>query len=197
MGKTIERKTPAEMALETWAGQAVAAGGQAAPKADLVLSVRDLKTYFTTVEGVLPAVDGVTFDMPRGKTLAIVGESGCGKSVTAYSILRLIQKPGRIVGGKIYLYPKGRQRIDVTALSKKSDRLYDLRGGQVSMIFQEPMTALSPVHTIGNQLAEAVLLHQDVTRAQARARAADMLAKVGIPGAADRLRQYPFEMSGG
>ena len=203
MGETIEKKTPAQTAAE--APSRRASPGPASPakppptaaKADLVLKVRDLKTYFTTVEGELPAVDGVTFDMQRGKTLAIVGESGCGKSVTAYSILRLIQKPGRIVAGKIFLYPRGASRVDVTALNKKSDQLYDLRGGMVSMIFQEPMTALSPVHTVGNQLCEAVLLHQDVTRAQAEAKAADMLAKVGIGGAADRLRQYPFEMSGG
>ena len=164
---------------------------------DCILKVRDLKTYFTTVEGVLPAVDGVTFSMQRGRTLAIVGESGCGKSVTAYSILRLIQKPGEIVDGQIILRPKGKDDIDVTALSKKSDRLYDIRGGTVSMIFQEPMTALSPVHTVGNQLCEAIWLHQDVTGEQAETKAADMLAKVGIPGAEDRLKQYPFEMSGG
>ena len=164
---------------------------------DFVLKVRDLETYFYTVEGELPAVDGVTFAMERGKTLAIVGESGCGKSVTAYSILRLIQKPGEIVGGKIVFCPRGKAPIDVTALSKKSDELYHLRGGMVSMIFQEPMTALSPVHTVGNQLCEAILLHQDVTPKEAGAKAADMLTKVGIPAAEKSLKQYPFEMSGG
>ncbi len=164
---------------------------------DFVLRVEDLKTYFYTVEGEIPAVDGVTFSMRRGRTLAIVGESGCGKSVTAYSILRLIQKPGRIVGGRIQVCPRRGDPIDVTALDERSEALYTLRGGLVSMIFQEPMTALSPVHTVGNQLCEAVLLHQDVTTEQAEARAAEMLGKVGIPNPTERLRQYPFEMSGG
>jgi len=164
---------------------------------DFVLEIEDLRTYFHTLEGDLPAVDGVTLAMRRGGTLAIVGESGCGKSVTAYSILRLIQKPGRIVGGSIRLHPSDGQTIDITALTEKADLLYRVRGGLVAMIFQEPMTALSPVHTVGNQLCEAIRLHQDLTRKEARARAAEMLGKVGIPNPAQRLRQYPFEMSGG
>ena len=164
---------------------------------DVVLDVRDLRTCFYTVEGEIRAVDAVTFSMRRGQILAIVGESGCGKSVTAYSILRLIQKPGRIVGGTIEVRPRDRAPIDVTSLDEKSDMLYAVRGGLVSMIFQEPMTALSPVHTVGNQLCEAILLHQDVTSAQAEERAAAMLGRVGIPNPSERLRQYPFEMSGG
>ena len=200
MGETTDRKTPAQMALDGW-GQggrtAAMPPGPPGARADYVLKVRGLKTHFNTVEGDLPAVDGVTFNMRRGRTLAIVGESGCGKSVTAYSILRLIQKPGRIVAGKITFCPRRGKPIDVTALTRKSDALYQLRGGMVSMIFQEPMTALSPVHTVGNQLCEAILLHQAVTRKQAEAKAADMLEKVGIPAPAQRLKQYPFEMSGG
>ncbi|MBN1341605.1 MAG: ABC transporter ATP-binding protein [Phycisphaerae bacterium] len=171
--------------------------GQREGEEDFVLHVNDLKTHFHTVEGELPAVNGVTFSMRRGQILAIVGESGCGKSVTAYSILRLILEPGKIVGGQILVKPRHGNPIDVTALDKKSERLFALRGGLVSMIFQEPMTALSPVHTIGNQICEAILLHQDATNEQAEARAAEMLAKVGIPNPAERLRQYPFEMSGG
>ncbi|MCC5831387.1 MAG: ABC transporter ATP-binding protein [Phycisphaeraceae bacterium] len=167
------------------------------PRADHVLEVRDLRTYFDTEEGVLRAVDGVSFDIPRGKILAIVGESGCGKSVTAYSILRLIRPPGRIAGGQMRFHPRGQPMIDLAALTEKSPLLYTVRGGLISMIFQEPMTALSPVHTIGNQLCEAILLHQDVTKTQARKQAADMLKKVGIPGAEQRLDQYPFEFSGG
>jgi oligopeptide/dipeptide ABC transporter ATP-binding protein len=172
-----------------------AAPGTSAP--ELVLDVQDLKTYFHTEEGTLPAVDGVTFSMNRGQILAIVGESGCGKSVTAYSILGLIQKPGEIAGGRILLYPKSGSPIDVAALTEKSDLLYAIRGGLASMIFQEPMTALSPVHTIGNQICEAILLHQDVSQKEAEDRAVEMLRKVGIPGPEKRLDQYPFEMSGG
>ena len=164
---------------------------------DVVLRIKDLKTYFYTEEGEIPAVDGVNFDLERGKVLAVVGESGCGKSVTAFSILRLIQRPGKIIGGSITLYPKKGDSIEITALSEKDDALYEVRGGQISMIFQEPMTALSPVHTIGNQICEAVLLHNDVSMEEAERRAADMLAKVGIPGGKDRLRQYPHELSGG
>ena len=165
--------------------------------ADAVLEVQSLKTYFYTEEGEIPAVDGVTFKLRRGRILAIVGESGCGKSVTAYSILRLIQKPGKIMDGKIILYPKDRPSIDITALGENEDLLYEVRGGLISMIFQEPMTALSPVHTIGNQIMEAILLHQDVTKGEAREISIEMLTKVGIPGAEKRIDQYPHELSGG
>jgi len=168
-----------------------------ADDADIVLDVDDLRVYFYTEEGEVRAVDGVSFAMRRGRIMAIVGESGCGKSVTAYSILRLIQKPGKIMGGSIRFVPRDGAAIDITALSEKSDTLYDLRGGSLSMIFQEPMTALSPVHTVGNQICEAILLHQDVTPEQAEKIAVDMLGKVGIPGPEQRIRQYPFEMSGG
>ncbi len=163
-----------------------------------VLEVRNLKTYFYTHDGFeLPAVDGVTFSVKRGKILAVVGESGCGKSVTAYSVLRLIQKPGQIVDGKILLHTSAGKTIDIVSLSEKSDDLFHVRGGLVSMIFQEPMTALSPVHSIGNQICEAILLHQDVNKAQARQIAVDILTKVGIPAAAERMGQYPHEFSGG
>ena len=167
------------------------------PRDDILLEVEDLRTYFYVDGQEIRAVDGASFTMKRGQILAIVGESGCGKSVTAYSILRLIQKPGKIVGGKIRLHTAEGETIDITALSEKSETLYDVRGGLCSMIFQEPMTALSPVHTIGNQICEAILLHQNVTRAEAESIAEKMLSKVGIPGAAQRLRQYPHEMSGG
>jgi oligopeptide/dipeptide ABC transporter ATP-binding protein len=162
-----------------------------------VLVVEGLKTHFFTEEGPIPAVDGVSFAVKRGKILALVGESGCGKSVTAYSILRLIQKPGRIVEGRILLRPREGAPIDITALEDKSETLFGVRGGKISMIFQEPMTALSPVHTVGNQICEAILLHQELTEQQARQRAVQMLRRVGIPGADQRMNQYPFEMSGG
>jgi oligopeptide/dipeptide ABC transporter ATP-binding protein len=167
------------------------------PESDYLLEVDNLQTHFFTEEGCLRAVDGVTFKLPRGRILALVGESGCGKSVTAYSILRLIQRPGRIVGGSITLRPRGRPAIDIAALDEHADALYEVRGGLASMIFQEPMTALSPVHTIGNQICEAILLHQPVTKAEARQRAIDMLSKVGIPGAEKRIDAYPHELSGG
>ncbi len=167
------------------------------PVADHVLDVDTLEVRFDTEEGELRAVDGVSFSMRRGRILAIVGESGCGKSVTAYSILRLIQKPGRITGGTITFRPKQGEPVEILGLPEKSEALFHLRGGQVSMIFQEPMTALSPVHTVGNQICEAIRLHQDVTREQARATAIEMLGKVGIPGPEKRIDQYPFEMSGG
>jgi len=165
---------------------------------DVVLSIEDLKTYFYTEEGEIPAVDGVSLQLKRGKVLAIVGESGCGKSVTSYSILRLIRSPGKIIGGKIIFNSKRRGDItDIASLDEKSDTLYSIRGGSISMIFQEPMTALSPVHTVGNQICEAILLHQDVTEEEARQKAIDMLTSVGIPQPEERIDQYPHEMSGG
>jgi oligopeptide/dipeptide ABC transporter ATP-binding protein len=170
---------------------------KAMPVDDPVLQVAALEVCFETEEGTLRAVDGVSFAMRRGRILAIVGESGCGKSVTSYSILRLIQKPGRITGGTITFYPQGRQPVDVTGLAEKSEALHRLRGGDISMIFQEPMTALSPVHTVGNQIIEAILLHQDMSEAAARDKAIAMLGKVGIPAPERRIDQYPFEMSGG
>ncbi|MFO7822212.1 MAG: ABC transporter ATP-binding protein [Lentisphaeria bacterium] len=162
-----------------------------------VLEMEDLRVYFYTEEGEVRAVDGVSFAMERGRITALVGESGCGKSVTSYSILRLIQNPGQIKGGSIKFFPQKGNQIEITSIPEKSNELFHLRGGQISMIFQEPMTALSPVHTVGNQICEAILLHQDVTKQEARKRAIEMLNKVGIPGAEQRIDQYPFEMSGG
>lgn len=164
---------------------------------DTLLSVENLKTYFYTDEGEIRAVDGVTFTLPRGKILALVGESGCGKSVTSYSVLRLIQKPGKIVSGKIKFYTSDKKKYDIAKMNEKSEELYHLRGGKMSMIFQEPMTALSPVHTIGDQICEAILIHQNVTQEQAEKLSIEMLGKVGIPRPETRLSVYPHEMSGG
>ncbi|WP_269540712.1 ABC transporter ATP-binding protein [Cerasicoccus fimbriatus] len=165
---------------------------------DVVLSIENLKTHFFTEEGQIPAVDGVSLKLKRGKVLAIVGESGCGKSVTSYSILRLIRSPGKIMDGKILFHSERRgETVDIAALDEKSDTLYQIRGGNISMIFQEPMTALSPVHTVGNQICEAILLHQNVTKEEARQKAIDMLISVGIPQPEERIDQYPHEMSGG
>jgi oligopeptide/dipeptide ABC transporter ATP-binding protein len=164
---------------------------------DLVLEIDDLRVSFHTEEGEAPAVDGVSLRMRRGRVTALVGESGCGKSVTSYAILRLIQKPGRVTGGSIRYYGKDGEIIDITALDEQSDRLYSLRGGRIGLIFQEPMTALSPVHTVGDQIGEAIMLHRRVTEQEARLRAIDTLRRVGIPGPEKRVDQYPFEMSGG
>ena len=172
-------------------------GSPTASSADQVLDIQDLHVYFYTEEGEIRAVDGVSFAMVRGRIMALVGESGCGKSVTSYSILRLIQKPGKIVDGVIRFFPKDGEPLEITALDENADELFNLRGGKISMIFQEPMTALSPVHTVGNQICEAILLHQDVGAEEARNRAIEMLGKVGIPGPEQRIDQYPFEMSGG
>ncbi|MEM8873589.1 MAG: ABC transporter ATP-binding protein [Planctomycetota bacterium] len=161
------------------------------------LEVRDLRVSFTSATGVTEAVRGVSFDLPRGKTLALVGESGSGKSVTSYSLMRLIQSPGRIVGGSITLFPKDAPPIDITALREKDPLIYDVRGGRIGMIFQEPMTALSPVHTVGSQLVEALRLHKKIGRRAAWDRCIEMLAQVGMPDPDERMKAYPFELSGG
>ena len=162
-----------------------------------ILDVKNLKVYFYTEEGEVRAVNDVTFSVKRNRILGIVGESGCGKSVTSYSILRLIQKPGKIMGGEIIFSSPGKKSFDILNLGEKSEELFNLRGGDISMIFQEPMTALSPVLTIGNQVTEAILLHQDVDKQVAQNKAIEMLKRVGIPGPEKRMKQYPFELSGG
>jgi len=165
---------------------------------DMVLEVDDLRTHFIGEDGrTLPAVNGVSFAIERGRTLALVGESGCGKSVTSYSLLRLIQRPGRIVGGRVVLRSAREGEIDITALPENSRRLRQVRGGLVSMIFQEPMTALSPVHSVGSQIVEVILLHRGVSKEEARRRATEMLRKVGIAAPERRFDQFPHEMSGG
>ena len=158
---------------------------------DPVLEVRDLRTYFHTEEGVARAVDGVSFVVGRGQTLGLVGESGCGKSVSAFSIMRLVpDPPGRIEAGQILL--RGR---DLLALDEEEMR--QVRGDDIAMIFQEPMTSLNPVLTCGFQIAEAVVLHQQVPMQEARARAVEMLQLVGIPAPEQRIDEYPHQLSGG
>ncbi len=156
-----------------------------------LLEVDDLRTYFYSEDGVTRAVDGVSFQVEAGETLGIVGESGCGKSVTALSILRLIPpRIGRTVGGSIRF-----EGQDLGALSEAEMR--DVRGNRIAMIFQEPMTSLNPVLTIGNQISEAVVIHRGVSRGAARQRAREVLDLVGIPDAERRLRDYPYQFSGG
>lgn len=156
-----------------------------------LLEVRDLKTYFTTRDGVVKAVDGVSFDLNEGSTLAIVGESGSGKSVTALSLMRLIpEPPGKIVSGEIVL--KGESVLDL-----KDEQVRALRGDRIAMIFQDPMTSLNPVFRVGYQIAEALRLHRAMDRKQAHARAVEMLDLVGIPNPEDRAKDYPHQFSGG
>jgi len=156
-----------------------------------LLSVRDLKTEFSGPQGVARAVDGLSFDLDQGQTLGLVGESGGGKSVAALSILRLVPSPpGRIAGGQVVF--KGR---DLLGLSESEMR--QVRGNQISMIFQEPMTSLNPVYTVGDQIMEAIKLHQGLNNRQAAVRAAEALEAVGIPDPVSRLRSYPHQLSGG
>ena len=163
---------------------------------DKVLTINNLKTHFFLDEGTVHAVDGVTMDIPRGKTVGIVGESGCGKSVTAFSALRLVSSPGRIVEGEIVLHRSDRE-IDLTNLDEEGEDIRAIRGHEIAMIFQEPMTSLSPVHTVGFQIVEAIRLHLNLRGEEARSHAVNMLDRVGIPDAARRFAQYPHEMSGG
>lgn len=156
-----------------------------------LLEVKDLKTHFFLEDGVVPAVDGVSFHLNRGETLAVVGESGSGKSITATSIMRLIPSPpGRIVGGEI-LY-------NGEDLLKKSEKeMRDIRGNQISMIFQEPMTSLNPVFRVGHQISESLMVHQGLNKAEALAKSIEMLRLTGIPSPEKRVHDFPHQMSGG
>ena len=164
---------------------------------DLLLEIRGLKTHFFTDEGVVKAVDGADFPIARGKTVCVVGESGCGKSVTARSILQIVDRPGRIVAGEILLHRASGEVVDLAAMAPTGKAIRAVRGKEIAMIFQEPMSSLSPVHTIGNQIVEMMRLHLPVTREQARERAAELLERVGIPQAGTRLDSYVFQLSGG
>ncbi|MBS13656.1 MAG: peptide ABC transporter ATP-binding protein [Gemmatimonadetes bacterium] len=163
-----------------------------------LLEINDLKTHFYTDDGVVRAVDGVSFSIGKGETLAVVGESGCGKSITAFSTMRLIQSPpGQIVDGEILFHQNGSAPIDLTKIEARGAQMRDIRGNDIAMIFQEPMTSLSPVHTIGNQIGEAIELHQDVDKEEARNRACEVLRKVRLPEPERQLDAYPHELSGG
>jgi len=162
-----------------------------------LLSVRNLKTRFFQDEGTTKAVDGASFDVFPGRTLGIVGESGCGKSVTAQSILRIVDRPGRIVAGEIVLTRVDGSQTDLVKLKANSREMRSIRGGDIGLVFQEPMTSFSPVHTVGAQLIEAVRLHNDVGRKEARRRGIEALQSVGIPQPERRIDEYAFELSGG
>jgi oligopeptide/dipeptide ABC transporter ATP-binding protein len=166
------------------------------PPEERLLSVRGLKTYFVADEGTTRAVDGASFDVYAGRTLGIVGETGCGKSVTARSILRIVERPGRIVDGSIILRRDGRE-VDIVSLAPDGPEMRDIRGAEIGLVFQEPMTSFSPVHTIGNQILEAIRLHKKMTKTEARDRAIELLKMVGISRPAGRLEEYSWQLSGG
>jgi peptide/nickel transport system ATP-binding protein/oligopeptide transport system ATP-binding protein len=162
-----------------------------------LIEVNGLKTYFYTEDGVVRAVDGVDFTIEPEKTLGVVGESGCGKSVTALSIMGLVQMPpGKIEEGEILFHQDGKV-TDLTKLNPKGKEYRSIRGDQIAMIFQEPMTSLNPVYTIGNQIMEAIILHQHLNKKQAREKAIEMLRAVGIPVPEQRVDEYPHQLSGG
>ena len=163
-----------------------------------LLSVRNLKTYFGLDEGTVKAVDGVSFDVNPGQVVGIVGESGCGKSVTIKSVLRIVEQPGRIVEGQIlWRGPKNGDAVDLAQLDPRGKQMRAIRGGDIALIPQEPMAAFSPVHTVGNQIIEAIRLHQPVSKAEARQIAIDRLHEVGVPSPEQRIDAYSWELSGG
>jgi peptide/nickel transport system ATP-binding protein len=170
-----------------------------------LLKVQNLRTYFFLDEGTVRAVDGVDLQVRRKQTLGVVGESGCGKSITARSILRIVPRPGRIVEGNITLRRVVRaggnstldETVDLTSLDPEGPAIRSIRGGEIALVPQEPMMSLSPVHTLGNQIMEAITLHQKVTRVEAREKAIEMLNLVGMPQPRRTIDRYPHELSGG
>lgn len=164
--------------------------------ADTILSVRNLQTHFFSREGTVKAVDGVSFDVKEGEILGIAGESGCGKSVTSQSILQILPKAAKIVGGEI-LFNHDNETVNLATTDSDGRVMREIRGKDIAMIFQEPMTAFSPVHTIGNQIIETIRIHQQVTTQEARQQAIDMLGRVGMPTPSQNIDQYTFNLSGG
>jgi peptide/nickel transport system ATP-binding protein len=166
---------------------------------DYLLKIEGLKTWFYTLDGVVRAVDGVSLEIEPGKTLGLVGESGCGKSVTAHSILRLLPaKIARIVDGRIlFRRREGGEIVDLTTVDPQGDLIRSIRGNEIAMVFQEPMTSLSPVHTVGNQIIEAIQLHRRMGANEARQHAIEMLKAVGIGMAEELIDEYPHRLSGG
>jgi peptide/nickel transport system ATP-binding protein len=162
---------------------------------DVLLEVRNLHTFFELEEGTLKAVNGVSFTLRRNRTLGIVGESGCGKSVTAQSIMQIVPKSGQITG-EILLH-RGSDVIDIARLDPDGEAMREIRGREIAMVFQEPMTAFSPVHTVGNQIMEALFVHGEKNKAHARQRTIQLLEDVGIPAPDRRIDEYPFQLSGG
>ncbi|MCL4508099.1 MAG: ABC transporter ATP-binding protein [Chloroflexi bacterium] len=172
--------------------------GQAGQAEDFVIRVEDLRVEFRTPIGVSSALDGITFEVPRGKTLGVVGESGCGKSVTGLAILQLVPLPGIITSGRVLFRPHdGSEAINLLEYERMGADMRGTRGKNISMIFQEPMTSLNPCYTVGNQIKEAILLHQTKNHKEAKERAIDILQKVGMPNPERIFGSYPHELSGG
>jgi len=169
----------------------------ASDRPEPLVSVVDLKVHFGTDEGVVRAVDGVTFDVPRGRTLCLVGESGSGKSISGRALMNLLPSGGRIAGGSVTYRGRAGEAIEISALDPRGRLIRSLRGKDISLISQEPMAALSPVHTIGQQIVPVIRRHLNLSKRAAETRAAEMLGRVGIPKPAERLGNYPFEFSGG
>jgi oligopeptide/dipeptide ABC transporter ATP-binding protein len=161
-----------------------------------LLEIKDLQVHFFTDEGVVKAVEGATLSLSRGRTTCIVGESGCGKSVMALATLNIVKKPGRIVSGEI-LWNSEEDIRDIAKMKKNGREIRNLRGDEIAMIFQEPMTSLSPLHTIGNQIGEAIQLHQGVSKKEAQSLTIALLDRVGLPKAERLVDEYPFSLSGG
>jgi oligopeptide/dipeptide ABC transporter ATP-binding protein len=164
---------------------------------DTQLEFRDLKVHFFTDEGVVKASEGVNLEVKRGKTLCIVGESGCGKSVMSLAALCIVSKPGKIVGGEILWHRPDGSTVDLAKLNPNGAEIRSIRGAEIAIIFQEPMTSLSPLYTIGNQIGEAIMLHQGVSKKEARERTIEILKKVRIPRPERLVDEYPFRLSGG
>ena len=163
-----------------------------------LLEISGLKTVFPTDDGIVNAVNDVSFKIGRGQTVGVVGESGCGKSITGLSLLQLVPSPGRIEAGEIQFYRNGADEpLDIAQVSPKSELMRQIRGNEIAIIFQEPMTSLNPVYTVGNQIAEVIVLHEQVDKKTARERAIEMIARVGIPAPAQRVDEYPHQLSGG
>jgi ABC-type dipeptide/oligopeptide/nickel transport system ATPase component len=163
-----------------------------------LLQVEDLQTHIRTDNGIVRAVEGASFALGRGETLGIVGESGCGKSLTALSIMQLIPpRSASIVGGRILYSPPGKATVDLARLDPLGKEMRRIRGNEIAMIFQEPMSSLNPVYSVGHQIVEAVMLHQRLGRQAARERAIEMLERVGIPAPRQRIDEYPHQLSGG